>query len=308
MLNLQQLRVLLAIREYGSLTRAAEELQYGVPTVTHHLRALETHLGAQLVDRDRRGAKLTPLGISFAVDAADVLTRIERAERSVRDQRDAGVVTLRIGTFSSMGSRLLPAAIAELQKRSSVRVEVIEAEPTEVVRMLRSGEVNAGIIYDVSNEPEFVASDLELHPLISEPYGVLVSKRGPLAERATLDFSDLGDVSWLFSRSDDEASDRVIRRANHSVGNEVRELMRTDDLYMIHGLVQQGLACALTTGVSVDTDFDVVLKPAVQDLGERRVSFVTHRGLVPEAVAWLGESLRALALARSRIPREQVRD
>lgn len=145
-MNLQQFRVLLAVREHGSLTGAAKALQYGVPTVTHHLRNLESHLGARLVDRGRRGTSLTPLGESFAADIAQVVARIDRAEQVVADQRDAGVVTLRVGTFASMGSRLLPAAIAALQKRTSVRVEVVEGEPTEVVRMLRSGEVHAGLL------------------------------------------------------------------------------------------------------------------------------------------------------------------
>lgn len=65
MMNLQQFRVLQAVREVGSLNRAAEVLGHGVPTVTHHLRTLESHLRVQLVERARIGARLTPLGESF---------------------------------------------------------------------------------------------------------------------------------------------------------------------------------------------------------------------------------------------------
>ena len=74
--------------------------------------------------------------------------------------------------------------------------------------------------------------------------------------------------------------------------------MRSDDLSMIHGLVAEGLGCALSTEAAVDTDFAVVLRPAVQDLGQRRVSFVTRTGPVPAAVTWLGESLAAVAAVR----------
>ncbi|MCW2288306.1 LysR family transcriptional regulator [Leucobacter luti] len=299
MMTLQQFRVLLAIREHGSLTQAAEALQYGVPTVTHHLRTLEAHLRVRLVDRDRRGAHLTPLGAAFAEDIAPVLVRIDRAERAVADQRDAGVVTLRIGTFSSIGSRLIPAAIAQLQQRTSVRVEVVEAEPTEVMRQLQAGEVHAGLVYDVSDELALAAPGIERTTLLSEPYRVMVAKSGPLAEAAVLDFAALAEVAWVCSRNPDEASDRVLRRVCHSLGYPVREVMRTDDLTMIHGLVAEGLGCALTTAAAVDADFDVVLRPAVQDLGERRVSFVTRRGQVPPAVRWLEEILRRLAVERA---------
>ncbi|MDN6605411.1 MAG: substrate-binding domain-containing protein, partial [Brevibacterium sp.] len=78
-------------------------------------------------------------------------------------------------------------------------------------------------------------------------------------------------------------------------GYELRELMRSDDLYMIHGLVAEGLGCALTTEVAVDTDFDVALRSAKQDLGQRRVSFVTRPGPNPAAVGWLGEILGSVA-------------
>lgn len=300
-MNRRQFRVLLAVREHGSLTGAAKALQYGVPTVTHHLRNLESHLGARLVDRGRRGTSLTPLGESFAADIAQVVARIDRAEQVVADQRDAGVVTLRVGTFASMGSRLLPAAIAALQKRTSVRVEVVEGEPTEVVRMLRSGEVHAGLIYDVSVEPAFDAPDLVLQRLLTEPYGVMVARDSEWAARESIDFAELREVPWVFSRSNDEASDRVLRRVGQSLGYTVRELMRTDDLYMIQGLVAEGLGFALSTNAAIDPDFDVVLRPAVQDLGERHVSYVTRRCAAPPAAGWLAEILlsgRAPAAAR----------
>ena len=201
MMTLQQFRVLLAVREAGSLTRAADALHYGVPTVTHHLRGLEAHLRVRLVEPSRSGTRLTPLGESFAEEIALVLARIDRAEQTVADQRDAGVVTLRVGTFASIGSRLLPAAIAQLQQRTSVRVEVIEAEPTDVVRMIRSGEVHAGLIYDVSDEPAFVAPDLTLETLIAEPYRVMVARDSEWAGREFVDFTELSEVAWVCSRS-----------------------------------------------------------------------------------------------------------
>lgn len=295
MLNLQQFRVLLAVREHGSLTRAAAALHYGVPTVTHHLRALESHLAVRLVERFRSGARLTPLGEFFADEVGPVIARIDQAERAVVSRRDAGVATLRVGTFASIGARLLPGAIADLQSRGPVRVEVVEAEPTEVVRLLLSDEIHAGLIYDASSEPAFAMPELALTPLLSEPYMIMLAASSEWAEHSELDFAQLGEVAWICSRNGLEASDRVLRRVTEASGGTVRELMRTDDLTMIHGLVAEGLGFALSTSAVVDSGFDVVLRPAVQDLGERRVSYATPRGRVPNAVHWLGEILQARA-------------
>lgn len=295
-MSLQQFRVLLAVREHGSLTKAADALQYGVPTLTHHLQGLEAHLGAKLIESDRTGTRLTPIGAFFADQITPVLRSIDRAEQDVADVRDAGLTTLRIGTFASLGSRLLPEAISALQARSAVRIEVVEAEPTDVVRMLRANEVHAGLIFDTSDEPAFIAPDLVLETLLSEPYQVMISRHSDWAARERLDFTDLHDVAWIRSRSDDEASDRVLRRVYQTTGHPVRELIRTDDLYMIHGLVQEGLGLALTTVAMTDTDFDVTLRPTVQDLGERRVSFARRNDARSPAISWLGEALREAAI------------
>lgn len=298
MINLQQLRVLLAVREHKSLSKAAAALHYGVPTVAHHLGTLETHLRAQLVVRDRSGTTLTPLGEFYAAEIAPVIVRLDRAERAVAERRDSGVVTLRIGTFASVGSRLLPAAIAEIQQTHAVRVEVVEGEPTEIVRMLRQGELHAGIIYDISDEPLFDTPDLELLTLFTEPYQVMVGRHSEWAACDTLERGDLARMSWICSRNDDEASDRVLRREHRRMGEQIRVLMKTDDWYMIHGLVAEGLACALTTAAPVDTDFDVALRSTVDNLGERRVSYAATRGTRPAAVAWLGAILQRGATQR----------
>lgn len=294
MISLQQFRVLLAVREHGSLTRAAEALGYGVPTVTHHVNVLEHHLRVKLLERDRHGTTMTPLGEAFAIEAAQILSKVDQAERMVADQRDAGLLTLRIGTFASIGSRILPKAIGELQQLTSVRVEVVEAEPSGVVQMLLAGEVHAGLIYDFADDPAFELRDLVLTPLLHEPFRVMVSSRSPLADKDILDFAELQDAQWVFSRSDDEASGRVLRRTCRSVGHEPRELMRTDDLNMIHGLVAQGLGLALTTEMAADFRFDVVLRPAVQNLGERRVSYATRTGTLPAAITHLGTLLATI--------------
>ncbi len=62
MLDLRQLTVLRAVAREGSLAGAARSLHYSQPTVAHHLAALESHLGVDLVSRTPRGATLTDLG------------------------------------------------------------------------------------------------------------------------------------------------------------------------------------------------------------------------------------------------------
>jgi DNA-binding transcriptional LysR family regulator len=284
--------VLVAVRDHGSLTAAAQALGYGVPTIAHHLASLERHLGVRLVERDRRGARLSPLGAVLVTEAEEILTRLDQAEQMVIAQRDLGLSTIRVGTFASLGSQLLPRAIRELRAYQQVQVEVVEAEPTEVVQRLHAGELHAGLIYDSADDPAFATPGLELTVLIEEDYQVLVAQGSPYASLAEVALADLADADWICSRDENEASDRVLRRACHGAGFEPKVLIRTDDLNMIHGLVAEGLGCTLTTQAGVDTRFAVVARPTVQELGLRRTSFVRRRNLVPGAVDALHDILR----------------
>src|SRR5699024_6399321 len=191
--------------------------------------------------------------------------------------------------LASIGSRLLPAAIAELQQRRSVRVEVVEAEPTEVVAMLHTGEIHAGLICDIPELPEFASPELRVRTRLEGPSRVMVARDGALAAHEALDAERVGELGWSCRRREPGASVRVLNRVYRALGREVRALMRSDDLYMIHGLVAEGLGCALTTEAAVDRGIDVAIRPAKQDLGRRRVSFVTRAGPVPAAVGWVRE-------------------
>lgn len=274
MIQPQQLRVLVAIRDRGSLTAAAESMGYGVPTIAHHLASLERHFRARLVDRDRRGARLTALGAVLVEEAVQILARLEQAELLVSTQRDRGLATIRVGTFASMGSQLLPRAIRELRSRMPVQVEVVEAEPTGVVQLLEAGEIHAGLIYDSADDPAFTSPELEMQVLLEERYRVLVAGSSPHADTAEIDIAELAHADWICSRHESETSDRVLRRVGHTLGFEPRVLMRTDDLNMIHGLVAEGLACTVIAPSAVDTRFAVRALPAVQELDLRRTLFV----------------------------------
>ena len=290
MLAVQQLRVLLAVQEHGSLTRAAHALHYGVPTVTHHLNSLESQLRLQLVERSKRGAQLTELGAALAADAVEILNRIAEAERRMADYRDAGVVNLIVGTFPSFGSRLLPRAIRTMQATMTVRVEVVEAEPIKLVELLCAGDIHAALIYDIESDPTFTTLDLELTTLLSEPYRVLIGADSDLAALESVDFNDLRERSWIIAHNEHEASQRVLRRMCGAFYYEPREFMRTDDLNMIHGFVAADLALALICPSAVMPNFGVVTRSAKQDLGKRRLSYAIRRN-APPAARRLGEYL-----------------
>ena len=91
MLDVTRLRVLVAVARYGSVTAAARALNYAQPSVSHHLARLEAETGIKLIQRAGRGIRLTDAGRLLAERAAEVIGRLDAAEkRAGRVHRAAG--------------------------------------------------------------------------------------------------------------------------------------------------------------------------------------------------------------------------
>ena len=97
-MELQKLKCFVAVADKLSFTRAAEELYFSVPTVTHHIKSLEEQMGVQLLFRDKHSVRLTPAGETFYPVARDILSKLDAVTRQISQERDFEL--LRIGCTS----------------------------------------------------------------------------------------------------------------------------------------------------------------------------------------------------------------
>ena len=84
MLSIEELALLEAIRETGSLSRAAARLGKAPSTVSHAARQLEARFDALLFDRRRYRLQLTPAGHLLAREAPRVMLDVARLTRGVK--------------------------------------------------------------------------------------------------------------------------------------------------------------------------------------------------------------------------------
>ncbi|MGF6721979.1 DNA-binding transcriptional LysR family regulator [Paraburkholderia sp. GAS41] len=84
MLSAEELALLEAIRETGSLSRAAAQLGKAPSTVSHAARQLESRFDALLFDRRRYRLQLTPAGHVLAEEAGRLMLDMARMTQRVR--------------------------------------------------------------------------------------------------------------------------------------------------------------------------------------------------------------------------------
>jgi DNA-binding transcriptional LysR family regulator len=110
------LRAFVRTVERGSVTAAARDLAISQPAVTKHLRNLERHVGARLLERSSRIVRPTSQGQALYDASREALVAIDAALEGVR--RDMGAVEghLRIHAPSCLGAKHLHGIVMEFQR------------------------------------------------------------------------------------------------------------------------------------------------------------------------------------------------
>ena len=185
--HLRDLRYFVAVAEELNFTRAAERLHLSQPALSKQIRGLETTLRAQLLRRDRRRVELTAAGDALLAVARGLLADWDDGVAVVADAAAEDARVLRVGTLTSIGRALYPAITDQFGKRQpDWQVEL---------RTYGWGDPTAGL-RDRAADAAFVwlpidAAGLETVVLATERRFVAISARHPLADRESIEFSEI---------------------------------------------------------------------------------------------------------------------
>src|SRR5262245_13557449 len=148
MLDATRLRVLVAVARHGSVTAAAQALNYAQPSISHHMARLESETGAKLMERSGRGIRLTDAGRLLAERAEEILGRLDAAEAELAAHVGLRQEKVRLAAFGSALGTLGAAAGAALRaNRAATDILMVQAEPADALRMLRVGEVDVALVF-----------------------------------------------------------------------------------------------------------------------------------------------------------------
>src|SRR6478736_9422038 len=228
MLNVQRLRVLKAVAESGSFSRAAETLSYTQSAVSQAIATLEHETGATLLDRDRRGVRPTAVGAALVAHADAILARIGDAESDLEAIVAGGGGRLRMASFPTAGATLMPLAIAAFRaRRPRVELSLAEAEPEEIVPRLRAGELDLALLFEFPDAVPLGGAATRVE-LLSDEMHLALPREHELAGRRRLRLEDLAGEAWVQTARASACSRHVVRLC-HAAGFEPRVSFESDD-------------------------------------------------------------------------------
>lgn len=194
-MNITELRYLVAVQKWGSVSAAAKRLYVAQPNVSKALKNLEGEYGVRLFERSSTGMIPTEQGRQFIEQAARVLAEVDRLDQSVQEAQDKCAelrVVIPHATYASY------AAVDFLKQVQSDRLEVNIREGGAADGLdcvLRRGYHLALLRYAEEDE-EYYARYCRHHGLRQEKimefeYRLLTSRDGPLAQYEVTDLAQL---------------------------------------------------------------------------------------------------------------------
>lgn len=309
MIEARHLRVLRAVAATGSFSAAGRELGCTQPAVSQQMKALESSVGTPLVVRSGREMRLTEAGEALVRHASGILAGLTAAEEEVAAIAGLRAGRVRLVSFPSGSSTLVPTALAALRAdHPGTRVFLEEAEPPRSVDMLRAGDCDIALAFQYDgarhdgrqNTEEW--ADLVVRPLLTDRLVGLLPERHRLARSSTVAMADLAREPWIAGCP--RCRGQLVE-ACESAGFTPRIDFATDDYPAVVGLVGAGLGVAVLPQLAIES-----VRPrgvrmvAVEPEVRRRIVALTLPDLaqVPAVAATLDrlEGAAAQVVGRSR--------
>jgi DNA-binding transcriptional LysR family regulator len=262
MLDVRRMRVLREVAIRGSFSAAAEALSFTQSAISQQIAALEREAGTTLVQRSARGVRLTEAGEAVVRHAEAIMARLAEAEAELEAIAGLRGGRLRMASFESAGSTLMPLAIAAFrEKHPAVELSMSLSEPEDCVPLLRSGDLDLAIVF----ESAVVDSEDGIHRvhLLEDPMYLALPSDHPLAHRRRIRLEDLAGEAWVAGAADCECN-RLISRACAMAGYQPRIAFETDDYAAMQGFVAAGVGVSLIAELGLRIVRDDIV---VRDLG-----------------------------------------
>ena len=303
MLDVRRMRVLREVAARGSFSAAAEALSFTQSAVSQQIAALEREAGAVLVQRSARGVRLTEAGEAVVRHADAILARLADAEAELDAIAGLRGGRLRMAAFESAGATLMPLAIAEFSaSHPGVELSLSLAEPEDSVPLLRSGELDIALTFDV--RPNLPTQEgIDRTYLLEDPMYLVLPADHPLAAKPTTRLEDLSGDAWIGGPSDCECN-RLIYRACAAAGYDPRIAFETDDYTAVQGFVAAGVGVSLIAGLGLTSiRDDIVVRSLGSEAPVRHIHAATLEGHRTPATQAMLDTLTAVAHAyRGRRP------
>ena len=274
-MNLWQLQIFRQVVDTGSFSKTAEAIHLSQPTVSSHIKELETYFGCRLIDRLPREAVPTKAGELLYAYSKKLISLRDETEMAMAAFQGKMIGHLSIGGSTIPGGYILPRLIgAFTQKYPEVKISLAINDTERIIQDVLTGKVEVAIVGARSENEQLhqkkilddnmklivpgtprwrSAKDIAAEDLVQEPFvvrepgsGTLKAMKSSLKE-AGLQIEDLCIVAEMGS------TESIIQGIKNHVGVSILSTLAVKD-----ELVNKSLLAVNLRGVRFHRSFYLV--------------------------------------------------
>jgi DNA-binding transcriptional LysR family regulator len=239
-LDLQTLKLFIAVYEEESLAKAAEREHLVASAVSKRLADLERSLRVKVFDRKRTGMQPTPAGHALIIHARRIIQNLTQLEAELVDFAAGLRGTLRVFANTSAMVQYLPDDLRSfLARHPLVRVEIEEATSQATIHAVAGNDAEIGIYGDVIQ-----AAGLQSMAYRQDRLCLLVPVEHPLADAGSIRFAHALDHAFIGTPRG-SSIDTAITTAANDLNMRVNLRMRAAGFEAISRMVDAGLGVAV---------------------------------------------------------------
>jgi len=198
MIELRQLRYLIAAAEAGSFSSAARKLNIKQATLSRHILDVEKRLGMVLFDRKTRGASLTRDGETYLRTARRIVQEFSELNDWVRATNNGKTGKMSLGFYTSFSAGNLRATLSEFGEHfPDIKLRGVERDRDVLLAGIENGLLDIAVMIG-----EARYSGIQSHPLWSERILIMMPENHQLAARERIYWSDLASERFLLTERD----------------------------------------------------------------------------------------------------------
>src|SRR5471032_91375 len=205
-MDLQTLKIFLAVAHERSFSRAAAKVHRTQPAVSQAVRRLETDLGEELFDRSSKSGTLTDAGRVLLNYGQRLVRLAEETESAMRELRDLRRGRVLIGANEAAVHTLLPLIARFRERHAHIAIDVRRVPARQIAVEVQQGSLDFGALTFHPTETGLLDVTVGSDELV-----LLVHPTHALAVRARVTMEEVAGEPMVAHNDPSLARERVLR-------------------------------------------------------------------------------------------------
>lgn len=263
-MNIRQFEQVIAIVEFNSIGKAAEELNMAQSTLSTSISNMEDYLGEKIFDRNNRGVTLTSFGKEVYNEARLICDQMENIKASAR-KSSARRSTLSVSNGYTLVGHDAFTELYKKQNSKKVKFSMKDCSIDEAIRNVISGFSEIGLVKVINESKDvylrnFRNRGIEFHSITNKKVCVVIGEKHPLynIENNYLRLEDLTEYPFAVFQDEEGAfsyktyfGDNQRGSGNIALGNigHLMNVIRNTDAFTLDVVKEKGADSSWYEGV-----------------------------------------------------------